>query len=119
MSVTVLVQDVYKQLFGKEVAIGKIILVAGHQLEVIGVMKPPATALPGQNDTRVIVPYFTMRKLFPTATEHQLIVQAKDGKLAAAIDEMRAVLRQERRGPLTEPDSFDISTADQLVDQFR
>jgi len=119
MSVTVIGQDLYKQLFGKEDAIGKIILVAGHELEVIGVMNTPATALPGQNDTRVIVPYFTMRKLFPTAQEHQLIVAAKDGKLAAAIDEMRAVLRQERRVPLNKPDSFDISTADQLVDQFR
>ena len=119
MSVAVIGQDIYKQLFGKEDALGKIILVAGHELEVIGVMNPPATALPGQNDTRVIVPYFTMRKLFPTAQEHQLMVEAKDGKLAAAIDEMRSVLRQERRVPLNKPDSFDISTADQLVDQFR
>ncbi len=119
MSVTVIGQDIYKQLFGKEDAIGKIILVAGHELQVIGVMNPPATALPGQNDTRVIIPYFTMRKLFPTAQEHQLMVQAKDGKLATAIDEMRSVLRQERRVPLNKPDSFDISTADQLVDQFR
>jgi putative ABC transport system permease protein len=83
------------------------------------VMKTPATALPGQNDTRVVIPYFTMRKLFPTAREHELMVEAKDGKLAAAIDEMRSVLRQERRVPLSKPDSFDISTADQLVDQFR
>ncbi len=119
MSVAVLGQDIYKQLFGKEEAVGKIMLVAGHQLEVIGVMNPPATALPGQNDTRVVIPYFTMRKLFPTAQEHQLMVQAKDGQLAAAIDEMRSVLRQERRVPLNKPDSFDISTADQLVDQFR
>ncbi|MBZ5675195.1 MAG: ABC transporter permease [Acidobacteriia bacterium] len=119
MSVTVLGQDIYKQLFGKEDAIGKTILVAGQQLEVIGVMNPPAAALPGQNDNRVIIPYFTMRKLFPTAQEHQLMVEAKEGKLAAAIDEMRAVLRQERRVPLNKPDNFDISTADQLVDQFR
>jgi putative ABC transport system permease protein len=119
MTVAVIGQDLYKQLFGKEDAIGKIMLVAGHQLEVIGVMNTPAAALPGQNDTRVVIPYFTMRKLFPTAQEHQLIVQAKDGQLAAAIDEMRAVLRQERRVPLNKPDSFDISTADQLVDQFR
>ena len=119
MSVAVLGQDIYKQLFGREEAVGKIMLVAGHQLEVIGVMNPPATALPGQNDTRVVIPYFTMRKLFPTAQEHQLMVQAKDGQLAAAIDEMRSVLRQERRVPLNKPDSFDISTADQLVDQFR
>jgi len=118
-SVAVIGQDIYKQLFGKEDALGKTILVAGHQLEVIGVMNPPAAALPGQNDNRVILPYFTMRKLFPTAQEHQLMVEAKEGKLAAAIDEMRSVLRQERRVPLNKPDSFDISTADQLVDQFR
>jgi putative ABC transport system permease protein len=118
-SVAVIGQDIYKQLFGKEDALGKTILVAGHQLEVIGVMSPPAAALPGQNDNRVILPYFTMRKLFPTAQEHQLMVEAKEGKLAAAIDEMRSVLRQERRVPLNKPDSFDISTADQLVDQFR
>ena len=119
MPVTVLGQDIYKQLFGSEDALGKNILVAGHELQVIGVMNPPAAALPGQNDNRVIVPYFTMHKLFPTAQEHQLMVEAKEGKLAAAIDEMRSVLRQQRRVPLNKPDSFDISTADQLVDQFR
>jgi putative ABC transport system permease protein len=119
MSVAVLGQDIYKQLFGKEDALGKNILVAGHELQVIGVMNPPAAALPGQNDNRVIIPYFTMRKLFPTAQEHQLMVEAKEGKLPAAIDEMRSVLRQERRVPLNKPDNFDISTADQLVDQFR
>ena len=118
-SVAVIGQDIYKQLFGKEDALGKTILVAGHQLEVIGVMNPPAAALPGQNDTRIIIPYFTMRKLFPTAQEHQLMVEAKEGKLPAAIDEMRSVLRQERRVALNKPDNFDISTADQLVDQFR
>jgi putative ABC transport system permease protein len=117
-SVAVIGQDIYKQLFGHEDALGKIILVAGHQLEVIGVLNPPATALPGQNDTRIIIPYFTMRKLFPTAQEHQLMVEAKDGKLPAAIDEIRSVLRQERRVALNKPDNFDISTADQLVDQF-
>ena len=119
MSVTVLGQDLYKQLFGKEEAVGKSILVAGHELQVIGVMNPPATALPGMSDNRVIIPYFTMRKLFPTAQEHQLMVEAKEGKLAAAIDETRSVLRQERRVALNKPDNFDISTADQLVDQFR
>jgi putative ABC transport system permease protein len=118
-SVAVLGQDIYKQLFGQEDALGKIILVAGHQLEVIGVMNPPAAALPGQNDNRIIIPYFTMRKLFPTAQEHQLMVEAKEGKLPAAIDEIRSVLRQERRVALNKPDNFDISTADQLVDQFR
>ena len=70
----------------------------GHQFEVIGVMKRPAASFPGQNDTRVLLPYFTMRKMFPAAKENMLMVVAlSPGKLPAAIDEMRAVLRQERR----------------------
>src|SRR5262249_12319938 len=86
---------------------------------VIGVMNRPPTALPGQNDNRVVLPYFSMRKMFPTAREHQLMVQAKPGKVAAAIDEIRVVLRQQRHVPLDKPDNFAISTADQLIDQFR
>jgi putative ABC transport system permease protein len=117
--VVVIAEDVYKSLFGSEDPIGKTILVGGHQLEVIGLMDRPATALPGQADSRIMLPYFTMRKMFPTARENQLLVQAKDGKIAAALDEVRVVLRQERRVPLTQPDNFALSTADQLVDQFR
>jgi putative ABC transport system permease protein len=116
--VVVIGMDLYKALFGVENALGKVMVVDGHELEVVGVMKRPATSLPGQNDNRVVIPYFTMRKMFPTAREHTLMVQAKEGKLAAAIDELRVVMRQERHVPFDKPDNFAISTADQLVDQF-
>ena len=119
MPVAVLGEDVYKSLFGVEDAIGKKILVDGHELEVVGVMNRPAASLPGQQDTRVILPYFTMRRMFATAQQMILIVAAKPGMLAPAIDEMSAVLRQTRHVKLTDPDNFFISTADQLVDQFR
>ena len=36
---------------------------------------------------------------------------AKKGKLPAAIDELRAVLRIQRHVPLDKPDNFAISTA--------
>jgi putative ABC transport system permease protein len=112
-------EDVYRALFGMENAIGKNIEVDGHELEVIGVMKRPAASIPGQDDNRVILPYFTMHKIFPTANENVLMVQAKDGKLAAAVDELSSVLRQERHVPLTAPDNFSVSTADQMVEDFR
>src|SRR5262249_23170741 len=54
LPVVVLGEDIYKQLFGTRDAIGKTILVGGHEFEVVGVMKRPATSLPGQNDTRVL-----------------------------------------------------------------
>jgi putative ABC transport system permease protein len=119
MPVAVIGEDVYGSLFGVEEALGKKITVDGRELEVIGVMKRPATSLPGQVDGRILLPYFTMAKMFPQAKENLLFVQPKDGRLPAAIDELTAVLRQRRHVPLSAPDNFFVSTADQMVDQFR
>jgi len=119
LPVAVIGEDLYKALFGSEPAIGKHITVAGEELEVIGVMKKPANSLPGQDDNRVLLPYFTMHKLFPGMQENMLIVVAKNGMLAQAIDEVRVVLRLERHVKLDAPDNFFISTADQFVEDFR
>jgi putative ABC transport system permease protein len=119
MPVVVIGLDLYKSLFGMEEAVGKQITVNGHEMQVIGVMNRPAMALLGQNDNRVIMPYFTMHKMFPNANELRLIVQAKPGQLAAAIDELRVVLRQERHVKFSDPDNFFVSSSDQLVEQFR
>jgi len=118
-AVAVIGYDIYGALFGQENAIGKIINAAGVEVEVIGVMNRPSASVPGQDDNRIILPYFTMHKLFPNAQENLLIVTPKPGKLAAAIDELRVVLRQDRHVPFNKPDNFFVSTADQMVDQFR
>jgi putative ABC transport system permease protein len=118
-SVAVIGYDVYGALFGQENAIGKTISVAGVEVQVIGVMNRPSASIPGQDDNRILLPYFTMHKLFPNAQENLLIVQPKQGQLAAAIDELRVVLRQERHVPFDKPDNFFVSTPEQMVDQFR
>ena len=112
-------EDVYGSLFGTEDAIDKQILVDGKELTVAGVLKRPATSLPGQTDSRAVLPYFTMHKMFPQAQENLLFVQPKEGKLAAAIDELTALLRQRRHVAFSAPDNFVVSTADQLIEQFR
>ena len=117
--VVVIGEDVYKGLFASGDPTGKWIEVAGHMFEVIGVMNRPSSSFPGDNDGRVIVPYFTMRKMFPNSREHLLLVVAKPGQLHAALDEVRVVLRQERRVPHDKPDNFGLSTAEQMVEQFR
>jgi putative ABC transport system permease protein len=86
---------------------------------VIGVMNRPSNSFPGSQDKRVLLPYFTMKKLFPAAKENMLIVVAREGQFALAQDEVRAVLRQERRVPLSQPDNFVISTSEQMVEDFR
>ncbi len=118
MAVAVIGEDLYRALFGVEDAIGKRIEVDGREVEVVGVMNRPASAIPGQDDNRILIPFFTMRKMYPASQEMLLMVQAKPGLLPAAIDELRAVLRQQRHVKLSAPDNFFVSTADQMVDQF-
>jgi putative ABC transport system permease protein len=66
----------------------------------------------------VLLPYFTMHKIFPTAREHMLIVIAYPGHIDAAQDETRAALRISRRVPFKAADNFSITTAEQMIEQF-
>ncbi len=118
MPVVVVGEDVPKALMAGEYPIGKWVEVNGHMFEIAGVMKRPAASFPGQDDRRFLLPYFTMHKMFPNAKENMLVLVAKPGQLPAAIDEARAVLRQERRVPPAKPDNFFISTSEQMVEQF-
>lgn len=117
--VTVLGEDVYNALFSNVDPVGKWIEVDGQMVEVLGVLKRPSISFPGSQDMRVLFPYWTMKKMFPGARENMLVIVVRDGRLAQAHDEVTAVLRLERRVPHNEPDSFAISTAEQMVDEFR
>jgi len=117
--VVVIGEDLQKALFAGEDPLNKWINVSGHQFEVLGVLARPSASFPGQEDRRVLLPYFTMRKVYPTARDSMIVFVAKQGKLAAAIDEVAVVLRQQRRVPLNKPDNFWISTGQQMIDRFR
>ena len=118
MPVAAIGADVPRALFNGEDPVGKWIDVNGHKFQIVGVMKRPSNSFPGQDDIRVMLPYFSMHKLFPASKENLLFVTAKPGRMAAAIDEATAVLRIRRRVPSNKPDDFSISTSDQLVQQF-
>jgi putative ABC transport system permease protein len=118
LAVAVIGEDIQKAWFPQLDPLGKLIEVNGHQVEIIGVMERPAASVPGSEDLRILLPYFTMRKMFPTAREHMLIVTAKAGLIVPAQDEVRAVLRLERRVPNGKPDNFWISTSEQMIEHF-
>jgi putative ABC transport system permease protein len=118
MPVAVIGADVPRALFNGENPIGKWIDVNGHKFEVIGVTKRPGASFPGQDDVNIYLPYFSMHKLFPASKENLLYVNAKPGRLAAAVDEATVVMRIQRHVPANKPDDFSISTADQIVEQF-
>jgi putative ABC transport system permease protein len=117
--VVVVGEAIHKRLFADLDPIDKWIDVDGHSLRIVGVMDAPAASLPGQDDTRVLIPYFTMRKMFPAARENMLVVIAQPGMTSKAQDEVRAVLRLTRRVGFNAPDNFSMATAEQMIEQFR
>jgi putative ABC transport system permease protein len=119
MPVAVIGQDIEKGLFAGVDPIGKPIMVDGHEFTVIGTMLRPAASFFGDTDNRVLLPYGSMQKMYPSARENAIVVTAQDGKLAAALDEVRTVLRIDRRVPYGKPDDFALSTAEQMVSDFR
>jgi putative ABC transport system permease protein len=117
--VAVIGADVEKALFGEENPIGKWINVDGQQFQVIGSMFRPNATLFDSSDNRVLVPYFSMRKVYPNARDSALFINSADGMLPRAMDEVRAILRIRRHVRPNKPDNFAMSTAEQLVEQFR
>jgi putative ABC transport system permease protein len=118
-AVVVLGADVEKGLFAGSDPVGKMINVDGHQFEVIGTMLRPAASFFGESDNRVLLPYWMMQKMFPNARENAIVVTALPGQLSTALDEVRTVLRLDRRVPYSKPDDFALSTAEQMIGDFR
>jgi putative ABC transport system permease protein len=117
--VAVIGADVEKGLFSNVDPLGKSISVDGHIFRVIGTLNRPAASFFGDQDNRVLLPYFTMRRMYPSAKELALVVTAKAGQLPQAEDEVRTILRMDRRVPYDSPDNFSMSTAEQMVSDFR
>jgi putative ABC transport system permease protein len=117
--VVVLGENIEKGLFANVDPIGKFVNIDGHQLQVVGTLVRPAASFFGDQDNRVLVPYGLMRKMYPGAREIAIVVTAQDGKLTKALDEVRTVLRIDRRVPFSKPDDFALSTAEQMVADFR
>ena len=115
--VAVIGEHVYKALFQGGDPIGKWIEVDGHQVQVVGVIGN-AVGFPGQEDRRVLLPYFTMHKMFPTADEIMFVIVAHKGLVDRALDEAQSALRQLRKTPASKPDDFWLSTGSQMLEDF-
>ncbi len=110
--------DTEKALFPDETAEGKKLLVDGNVYRVIGVFEKKKNSVGNQGDSEVLIPYRTYHKHYPQDDENFIIAQAYPGMKNIAEDQVRGLLRQRRRVPLTKPDNFGISSAEALGNQF-
>ena len=120
LDVTVIGEDTASGLFGLEDPIGKDVTAEGHVFEVIGVFEKPQGGLLGPDaaDRRVVIPYWTFRKIYPNADDHGVRIEAYPGQLAVAVDQARVALRRSRKVPYDKPDDFDYNTSDSLIENF-
>ena len=121
VSSAVIGADLAHGLFGSLDPLDKDILVNGHGFHVIGVLEKPKGGLgPGEagEDRRVVVPYWTFRKAFPTDLMHGIRIEAYPGRLAEAIDQARTALRRTRKVPFDKEDNFSFNTAESIIREF-
>jgi len=118
--VVVIGESISDALFGNLNPVGKDILVDGSTFMIIGVFQKPKGGFGGggEEDRRVAVPYYTLHKIYPYAEEHGFRIQANPGQLDLAVDQVRDLLRRRRNVPYNAPDSFDITTSQQAMEQF-
>jgi putative ABC transport system permease protein len=100
--------------------VGKVVRMNGTNWEIIGVIAKRKAALFGENeeDSKVLLPFRTARKVAPQREYLLQIIQAKSGRLQEALLDAEGVLRQRREVPFGQKNNFDIKTAGEFIQEF-
>jgi len=101
-------------------AVGKMVRMNGQSWEIIGVLEKRKAGFFGENeeDSKVLLPYRTARKVAPQRQYLLHIIKGKSGRVTEALEESESILRQRRGLTYDKPNDFDIKTADQFIKQF-
>ncbi|MBA3322651.1 MAG: ABC transporter permease [Pyrinomonadaceae bacterium] len=99
---------------GTEVKMG------GYVWEVIGVLEKRKNTFFGENeeDNAVLVPFRTGLQVAPARRFLRYVIQAKPERRDEALDQVEEILRTRRGVSFSQPNDFDLKTADAFVGQF-
>jgi putative ABC transport system permease protein len=100
--------------------VGKEVLMGGRRYEIIGTLEKRKGSFFGENedDYAVFIPHRTALKFSPRQEYLLLLIKAQPGKIKTAFEQAEAILRKERGVKFSEPNNFDLSTADRFMEQF-
>lgn len=119
--VAVLGWAVAQALFPAGGAVGKDILVDGKKYTVVGKCekrKEGPFGSQNEEDNLILVPYYTVLRFYPGLDDHFIAARAVRGRLQEAIDEITEVLRRRRKVRWNEDNSFEVGTADSIIQSF-
>jgi putative ABC transport system permease protein len=117
--VVMLGENVAPVLFPGGNPIGKDVMIDGSTFQVVGVVEKPKGGFGmGDEDRRVLIPFSTFRKTFPSANEINFRVQAQPNMLSQMVDQITEVLRRRRSVPYDGKDNFSVATAEEQIKEF-
>jgi ABC-type antimicrobial peptide transport system permease subunit len=117
--VVMLGENVAPVLFPEGNPIGKDVMIDGSSFQVIGVVEKPKGGFGmGDEDRRVLIPFSTFRKTFPSAREINFRVQAQPYMLNQMVDQITEVLRRRRNVAYDGKDNFSVATAEEQIKEF-
>src|SRR6516165_925664 len=112
-------ENVAPVLFPAGNAVGQDVMIDGTAFLVVGVVEKPKGGFGmGDEDRRVLIPFNTFKKTYPTAQEVNIRMQARPNMLNQAVDQATELLRRRRNVPFEGKDNFSIATAEQQVQSF-
>src|SRR6267143_762504 len=99
---------------GTEVRMG------GYNFEIVGVLEKRKAGFFVENDedNAVFIPFRTAQKIAPAKGYLLLVIKARSGQTAEALQQAEDILRRRRNVKFSDPDNFDIKTADKFIEQF-
>jgi putative ABC transport system permease protein len=102
------------QVAGTQVRMG------GYNFEVIGVLEKRKAGFFGENeeDNAVYIPFRTAQKVAPAKGYLLLVIRGRSGQVQEALAQSEEILRRRRQVKYSDPNNFDIKTADKFIEQF-
>lgn len=120
LRVCVIGASVAEALFPDGQPVGRTISVDGSEFRVIGVFEKAKGGFFGENglDRNIEIPLSVAKMKYPFANNIFLTGKARPGMREQAFEEMQAAMRRVRGVKNGEENDFNISTADQIIQQF-
>ncbi|MDP2207458.1 MAG: ABC transporter permease [Bacteroidota bacterium] len=112
-------QDVVNKLFSKVNPLGEAIRIDGYEYKIIGVVEKKGQRLGGSQDNFIAIPITTMLRVYGKERDVHIMVQAKSPEAYDdCVEQVRGILRTERKVPPGGEDDFHIFSNDSLIEQF-
>lgn len=100
--------------------VGTQVKMGGYVWEIIGVLAKRQSTFFGENeeDSAVFVPFRTGMQIAPGRRFLMIVIRARSGRLPEAVNQVEEILRMRRNVRFSEPNNFDVKTADAFITQF-